>query len=502
MLLGEILTIGREQCPDKVAMYFKDRSWTYAELEEQTNQVARGLQRLGIKKGDRVGLVHLNSPYFIISYFAVVKLGAIVVPVNVMFKGDEITYLMNDARAAAMIVGANFEPLVNAIKPGLNTVKNVVLVDVDAPAADPAYISFAGQMTGDTAVPETEPVTEDDIAVFLYTSGTTGHPKGAMLTHRNLVSNAAATAEATNTTEKDNTLCMLPMFHSLAWTCCVVLQLLTRGTVTIMESFVPQAALSTMVERKTTIIAAVPTMYAVLLQVAGVNPADFAHVRFAYSGGASLPVEVLNKFTEKYGIKILEGYGLSECSPVCSVNPYNGVRKPGSIGVAIPGVEIKIVDENDGEMPRGKPGELIVKGPNVMKGYFNLPEATAETLRNGWCHTGDIAYMDDEGYIFIVDRKKDLILVGGLNVYPREVEEILYTNPKVAEAAVIGVPDELRGEAVKAVIALKSGESATEREIIRFLQEKLANFKLPKVVEFVEALPKTSTGKILKRALK
>jgi len=502
MLLGEIITRGMEQYPDKTALYFRERTWTYAQLETQTNQVARGLQQLGVKKGDRVGLLHLNSPYFIISYFAIVKLGAIVVPINVMFKGEEITYLMNDARAAAMIVGTNFAPLIKENIPRLTTVKNVVVVDADSPVEDPAFVSFAKLLAGDLAVPETEPITEEDMAVFLYTSGTTGHPKGAMLTHRNLITNAAATAEATETTEKDNTLCVLPMFHSFAWTCCVLLQLYTCGTVTIMESFVPQNKLNTIIQQKTTIIAGVPTMYAVLLQVPQVNPADFAHIRLAYSGGASLPVEVLNRFAEKYGVRILEGYGLSECSPVCTINPYRGARKPGSIGVAIPGVELKIVDDKGAEVFRGEPGELIVKGPNVMKGYYNLPEATAETLRDGWCHTGDIAYMDEEGYIFIVDRKKDLILVGGLNVYPREIEEILYTHPKVAEAAVIGVPDELRGEAVKAVVALKPGETATEREIIKICQEKLANYKLPKFVEFVEALPKTSTGKILKRALK
>lgn len=463
MLLGEIISKGNANYPDKVALGFKDRTWTYAELEERTNQVARGLQQFGIKKGDRVGLLHLNSPYFIISYFAIVKLGAVVVPVNVMFKGEEITYLMNDAQAAAMIVGANFESLIKTVRPGLTTVRNIVLVDTDAPVTDPAFVSFAGMLKGDPAAPETESFTEEDNAVFLYTSGTTGHPKGAMLTHRNLISNAAATAEGTETTEKDNTLCVLPMFHSFAWTVCVMEPLYTCGTITILESFVPQLVLSTIIKEKTSVIAGVSTMYTVLLQVPEIDPADFAHIRLAYSGGASLPVEVLNRINEKYGIKILEGYGLSECSPVCTINPYRGLRKPGSIGVALPGVALKIVDDNGTVVPYGEPGELIVKGPNVMKGYYNLPEASAETIRDGWCHTGDMAYMDEEGYVFIVDRKKDLILVGGLNVYPREIEEVLYTNPKVAEAAVIGVSDDLRGEAVKAFVALKSGEAATER---------------------------------------
>lgn len=504
MLLGEIITQARQESPDKTALLFKGQKWSYAQLDDQVNQVANGLQKEGLKKGDRVGLLMLNSPYFIINYFAIVRLGAIAVPINVMFKGDEIKYLMNDAQASMMIIAPAFLNMVQQVADGLETVKKIMVVDIDYTIEDKGFLSYKKFLAEEsTTKPDLDTTLEDDdVVVFLYTSGTTGHPKGAMLTHTNLYSNAVATAKDTKTTASDNTLCVLPMFHSFAWTVCVMAPLVTKGTITILDSFVPATVLETIIKEKTTVLAFVPTMYAVLLQVPNVNPEDFKHVRVPYSGGAALPVEILQKFKEKYGVPILEGYGLSECSPVATVNPLEGERKPGSIGRAISGVEVKIFDDNDNEVPRNTPGELVVKGPNVMKGYYNLPEASEEALRNGWLHTGDVAYMDEDGYVFIVDRKKDLIIVGGLNVYPREIEEVLYTNSKIAEAAVVGVSDDLRGETVKAFIALKEGETATEREVIKYCQERLANYKLPKMVEFMEALPKTSTGKILKRALK
>ncbi len=503
MTLGDILVKGCREYPERVAFKFRDREWIYGDFEVQTNRVANGLKKLGIGRGDKVGLQMLNSPYFIISYFGIVKLGATVVPLNVMFKGEEVVYQLNDSNAAALITSPMFMPMISQIRERMATVKHVIVEDLDQENTYPGILSLKEMLEGeDDTLNLDYTVTDEDIAVFLYTSGTTGNPKGAMLTHDCLVANADQTRIATDSTGDDITLCVLPMFHSFAWTTCVTLPLLCGGKIIIHENFAPQAFLRTIVEENITIIAAVPTMYSVLLQVPEVNPEHYKKIRLAYSGGAALPVEVLKKFEAKYGIKVLEGYGLSECSPVCTVNPWRGVRKPGSIGIVLPGVECRIIDENGNDLPRNTPGELLFKGRNVMKGYYNLPEATAEALRDGWMHTGDIGYMDDDGYIYIVDRKKDLIIVGGLNVYPREVEEVLYSYPKVAEAAVIGVTNELRGEMVKAFITLKEGETASEREIIKYCQERLANYKLPKEVEFVAALPKTSTGKILKRALK
>ncbi|KNZ69992.1 o-succinylbenzoate--CoA ligase [Thermincola ferriacetica] len=502
MTLGEMITAGAKEFADRPALKFKGRTWPYKELDEQANKVANGLKRLGIGKGDRVGLLMLNSSYFVISYFAIVKLGAIVVPVNVMFKAEELIYQLNDAGVSALITAPLFMPLVTLAQPQIVSLKYIVVQDLEQDYSAVGTVSMQSMLKNESGSLDLDyAVSSDDVAVLLYTSGTTGNPKGAMITHHNMLANAAATKEATASGYPDSTVCVLPMFHSFAWTACVLLPLTYGGLVIILESFSPQTSLRTIVEEKATIFAGVPTMYSVLLQVPNVNPADFAHLRLAYSGGAACPVELSRKFKEKFGIQIFEGYGLSECSPVCTTNPYYGERKPGSIGVPIPGVEVKIVDEKGNEVPRNTPGELCFKGPNVMKGYWNRPEATAEALKDGWMHSGDIGYMDEEGYIFIMDRKKDLVIVGGLNVYPREIEEVLYTNPKVAEAAVVGVADDLRGEIVKAFVVLKEGETATERELIKYCQERLANYKLPKVVEFRDALPKNSTGKILKREL-
>ncbi|MHB9094900.1 MAG: long-chain-fatty-acid--CoA ligase, partial [Eubacteriales bacterium] len=462
MTLGEIIAKGRRGFPEKVAIKFKGREWTYQELDAQTNRVANGLKKLGIGKGDRVGLLMINSPYFVISYFGIAKLGAIVVPINVMFKGGEVAYLLNDSKASVLVTAPMFMPMVGEIHGQLETVKDIIIQDVEQENAFPECLSLAAMLNGESDELNLDySITDDDVAVFLYTSGTTGNPKGAMLTHDNLVGNADQTRVATDSTEDDITLCVLPMFHSFAWTTCVTLPLLCGGKIIVLESFVPQVFLNTIVDERITIIACVPTMYTVLLQVPNVNSADYARIRLAYSGGAALPMEVLKKFEEKYGVKLLEGYGLSECSPVCTVNPWRGVRKPGSIGILIPELECKIIDDSGSEVTPGSPGELLFKGRNVMIGYFNLPEATTEAMKDGWVHTGDIGYMDVEGYFFIVDRKKDLIIVGGLNVYPREIEEVLYTFPKVAEAAAVGAPDALRGEMVKAFIALKQGETAT-----------------------------------------
>ncbi|ADG83530.1 long-chain-fatty-acid--CoA ligase [Thermincola potens] len=502
MTLGEMITAGAKEFADRPALKFKGRTWPYKELDEQANKVANGLKRLGIGKGDRVGLLMLNSSYFVISYFAIVKLGAIVVPVNVMFKAEELIYQLNDAGVSALITAPLFMPLVTQAEPQIASLKYIVVQDLEQDYSAVGTVSMQSMLKNESGSLDLDyAVSSDDVAVLLYTSGTTGNPKGAMITHHNMLANAAATKEATASGYPDSTVCVLPMFHSFAWTACVLLPLTYGGLVIILESFSPQTSLRTIVEEKATIFAGVPTMYSVLLQVPNVNPADFAHLRLAYSGGAACPVELSRKFKEKFGIQIFEGYGLSECSPVCTTNPYYGEWKPGSIGVPIPGVEVKIIDEKGNEVPRNTPGELCFKGPNVMKGYWNRPEATAEALKDGWMHSGDIGYMDEEGYIFIMDRKKDLVIVGGLNVYPREIEEVIYTHPKVAEAAVVGVANDLRGEIVKAFVVLKEGETATERELIKYCQERLANYKLPKVVEFRDALPKNSTGKILKREL-
>lgn len=516
MTLGDILANGRADYPNNVALKTKNQKWTYQEIDAQTNVIAKGLKKLGIGKGDRVSILMPNSPYFVLGYFGIVKLGAVTVPVNVMFKEQEIAHLLNDSGAVALYTVPAFVPLIQSIASELPSLKSIIVVDtIDSPS-DKNTDTFDNQEdskfiiaslreilnSGEEELNLNYEVKDNDTASFLYTSGTTGRPKGAMLTHRNLVYNAYQARLSTELKSLDVALCVLPMFHSFAWTTSVLMPLSAGASVIIMDSFMPQPFLKTVVEEKVTFITAVPTMFTMLLQVPDISPQHFSNVRLAYSGGASLPGEVLKKFNEKLGLKIIEGYGLSECSPVCTANPCNGICKAGSIGKPLQDIECKIIDEDGNQVPVNTPGELLFRGPNIMKGYFNMPEETAKVLKDGWLHTGDIGYMDEEGYLYIVDRKKDLIIAGGLNVYPREIEEVLYSHPKVAEAAVIGMPDPLRGEIIKAFIALKNGESATSREFIKYCQERLANYKLPKVVEFVDSLPKNSTGKILKRALK
>ena len=343
----------------------------------------------------------------------------------------------------------------------------------------------------------------DDVAACLYTSGTTGRPKGALLTHDNLIFDTYSTIEHIQVGPDENYLCVLPLFHSFAQTVCMLLPIISGATITVVGQFRPDTVVKEISDKKVTIFAGVPTMYAAFLGAAKkLKDYDFSSLHLCFSGGAPMPVEVMKTFEQVYGIDIIEGNGPTETSPVAYANPKEGLRKPGSVGIPIPGVEVKIVDDQDVEVPRNEIGEICVCGRNVMKGYLNQPEATAEAIRGGWFHTGDLGKIDTDGYIYIVDRKKDMLIVGGLNVYPREVEEVIYQSPKVAEAAVIGKTDKLRGEVPKAYVVLKEGEEAQPREIILHCKEKLANYKVPKEVEFIEALPRTSTGKIDKKQLR
>ncbi|SKA00440.1 AMP-binding enzyme C-terminal domain-containing protein [Selenihalanaerobacter shriftii] len=340
------------------------------------------------------------------------------------------------------------------------------------------------------------------MAACLYTSGTTGDPKGAMLTHHNLIFDTEATIKHLKVDEEGRYLCVLPMFHAFAETVCMLMPVFLGASIVIMKSFLPERVLKTIQKKNVTFFAAVPTMYAALLNVRNKEEYDLSSLELCLSGGAAMPLKIMEDFEKTFNTIIIEGNGPTETSPVAYVNPIDGIRKPGSVGLPIPEVEAKIVDENDEELPRGEIGEIAVKGANVMKGYFKKPKATEKALRNGWFHTGDLGKMDNDGYISIVDRKKDMINVGGMNVYPREIEEQLYKNPKVLEVAVVATKDELRGEIPKAFIVLREGEEATDREIKMFCMDYFANYKIPKLIEFVDELPKSATGKIDKKVLK
>jgi len=488
--------------PHKPVIIFQGQKIAYQDLYRQVEGLAQGLTELGIKPGDKVGLLLTNSPQFVVSYFAIAAIGAIIIPLNTMFKGEELAYILKDAQAKLLITMESFSKVADELLVKVESLEQIIVYNQ---GEEGKFISFESLIEKEFQKEVQGIIKPEDIAVYLYTSGTTGHPKGAMLSHSNLISNVQSTLEALQVGPEETYLCVLPLFHTLAATICMLMPIYIGSTVTIQEAFTPHGLLRALSDDQVSIFVGVPSIYVVLANIEfSEEQYNLIHLRVCLCGGASLPLEVIKRFEDKYKgrARIIEGYGLSEASPVVCVNPVLGVRKVGSIGLPIPEVEVKILNEEDQELPVNEVGEIVVKGPNVMKGYYNLPEDSTEALKNGWLHTGDLGKTDEDGYVYIVDRKKDMIIVGGLNVYPREVEEVLYAHPAIAEAAVIGYLDSLRGEAVKAVVALKSEHQVKEKELIKYCRDRLAAYKVPRVIEIRDSLPKTSTGKILKRELK
>ncbi|MDR3305165.1 MAG: long-chain fatty acid--CoA ligase [Clostridiales Family XIII bacterium] len=478
---------------DKPVLLFKERRLTYAELDDKVVAFANLLRDKGVARGDKVVLDAGNSPEFLCVYLGVVRNAAVIVPVNPMLTFSEIQFIAADSDAKYIVIQEGILQ-----KLGLTAATLGEALGIEVIVIDEALLEEAGRAARD----DFDLITDDgEISTFLYTSGTTGQPKAAMLTHSNLVTNAWQCSVALETEENDIFMCVLPMFHVFAFTACILLPLFIGGTTDIVEAFQPKVVVGDLIEKDITVFMGVPAMYMVLIE-AGRNDIHFPKLRLAISGGAALPVEVYNQAKENINLPIIEGYGLTESSPGSVFNPPSGVQKPGSIGLPLPEVTLIIGGENDEELPAGEVGELLMRGPHIMAGYYKRPADTDETLRNGWLHTGDLAKKDEDGYVYIVDRKKDMIIVAGLNVYPREVEEALYKHPKIKDAAVIGVPDKLRGETVVAYIVLKDGEEAHHKEILRWLKERLAAYKLPRRIEIREDLPRNSTGKILKRLLR
>ncbi|MEY2194699.1 long-chain-fatty-acid--CoA ligase [Neobacillus sp. BF23-41] len=494
--LNENLKNSAARFPSNIAYTFLNQSKTYAELDKVVDCVAAGLAAQGIRKGDKVALLLGNCPEFVIAFYGILRAGAVVVPINPTYTSGEISYILSNSHARAVITHSSLDSTISPLREQLEHLTMVIYTD-----------SIKSEWTWESLLQKTNDIfvspciDEDDLAVILYTSGTTGKPKGAMLSHRNLASNVESLSRLTEFTEEDRLITVLPMFHVFSMTVCINMPIACGGTIVIVPKFSPAEVVNTIRREKATLFAGVPTMFNFMLQLPEQTAADFSSIRACFSGGASIPVELLHKFEEKYNVRIIEGYGLSETAPVTAFNPLRGTRKPGSVGIDIPDVKNKVVDPDGIEVPRGEVGELIVKGPNVMMGYLGMPEATFSALKDGWFYTGDLARMDEEGYIYIVDRKKDMILVGGYNVYPREVEEVLYQHPAIVEAAVIGITDNEYGEIVKAFV-VTNNESITIDNILHFCQDKLAKYKLPKQVEFMKELPKNSTGKILRRALR
>ena len=494
--LGTILQASARQRPDHVALKLNDFKLTYAQLDRAARGVARGLREKGLQPGDKVALMIPNVPEFTIGYFGILYAGCTVVPLNVLLSAPEVTYHLQDSEARLLVAHPFFaEP---ARKGASDAGVPLVISSGDANAAESLVAMAQG------APIELVHATEaTDTAVILYTSGTTGKPKGAELTHSNLFLNCAFVVPRLVPQGPEGVaLATLPLFHSFGQTCIQNATIAMGGTFTLLPRFGPEEALEIVQRDKVTLFAGVPTMYFALLNHPGADKYDFSSVRFSMTGGAAMPVEVMRAFEEKYPVKILEGFGLSETSPVASFNVLDKPRVPGSIGYPVWGVEMAIFDDNDVALPDGEPGEIVIRGHNIMKGYWKRPDATKEALRSGWFHSGDIGVRAPEGYYTIVDRKKDMIIRGGFNVYPREIEEVLYGHPAIVEAAVVGLPHESHGEEVKAVVALRPGAQATAEEIIGWCKERLAAYKYPRVVEFREALPKGPTGEILKRELR
>jgi long-chain acyl-CoA synthetase len=524
--LANLLEDSARRYPDRVAVVLGDTRLTYAQVDGAANQVANLLASRGIEPGDKVALSCPNLPYFPIVYYGILKAGATVVPLNVLLKGREVAYHLDDSDAKAYFCfqGTPELPIGQEGYAGFGRAegcRDFFLITADPAAASPIEgAETLGQaLAGQSPAFDTVAVDDDDTAVILYTSGTTGQPKGAELRHRNMRDNALAGKDlfAADPERPDTYLCVLPLFHSFGQTVIMNGGFAFGGTVVLLPRFEALPALGLMAKEKVTFFAGVPTMYWGLLGALdqgkaelGVDVEDLArNLRVAAAGGSALPVEVHKDFQAKFGVTILEGYGLSETSPVASFSPSGEPVRPGSIGTPIPGVEMALLqpgtwDEVPGELEAdGKTavGEIAIKGHNIMKGYYGRPDATAEAIRDGWFRSGDLGRRDADGWYYIVDRSKDMIIRGGYNVYPREVEEVLMTHPDVSLAAVIGVPDESHGEEVKAVVIRNEGATITEDELVAWGKEQMAGYKYPRIVEFVDTMPMTATGKILKREL-
>jgi long-chain acyl-CoA synthetase len=502
--LAFLLEQSARRFPTKTAIILDEHRLSYAELNGAANKIANALADLGVERGDKVALMLPNTPHFPIAYYGVLKLGATAVPLNVLFKQNEILYHLEDSDAIALIVWEGFLGEAAEAFRRSDICRTLIVVQapgVDLPLPDGA-VTFGSLLGQHPHVFDTLQTMPDDTAVILYTSGTTGRPKGAELTHANMFFNAMISAERVIRAQPDDiALCALPLFHSFGQTCVMNVSVYAGSTITMLPRFEPVKAMELIQRDKVTIFSGVPTMYFYLLNHPQAENFDLSSLRRCVSGGSSMPVEVMHAFNKKYNVTILEGYGLSETSPVASFNQLDREPKPGSIGTPIWGVEMRCVNPEGQVVPVGDLGEIVIRGHNVMKGYYKRPEATAEAIRRGWFYSGDLARVDEDGFFFIVDRVKDMVIRGGFNVYPREIEEVLYAHPAIAEAAVIGVPDPALGEEIKAVVAFKPGQSATDQEIIDYCKERLAAYKYPRSVEIRDTLPKTATGKILKREL-
>lgn len=494
-LLWDVFVTSAQKDPGKTFIYFFNEEWTYESTVQKANEWAAHLESMEIGAGDVVALMLPNSPQFIIWMLACWKLGVAATPVNPMFKNNEIVYQLKNSGAKLIVIDEeNYPELTkdsSEIPSGLQVIK-----------ISGGYNFSIHRLTGNTILHGKANAVFEDIALIIYTSGTTGYSKGVMLSHHNVISNAKQITSVLEIDTNDRAMLILPLFHVNGIIITVITPMLNGSSIVLRSRFVLEDFLPVVEHFRPTYFSAVPTIYARLAELANVEEYNINSLKLGICGAAPMPLEVFQKFEQVWGVKIIEGYGLSEGTCVSTFNPKTGLRKVGSVGIALHGQQVRIVDNSASPLEPGLIGEIAIKGSNVMQGYLGNPAASAEVIKDGWLLTGDLGYQDEDGYFHIVDRKKEMIIRGGENIYPKEIENILYTNPKVFEVAVIGVPDAVYGEQIMACIVLRAGNEATEQEIIDFCQQRLAKYKLPKYVRFLPEIPKNSVQKLSKKELK
>jgi long-chain acyl-CoA synthetase len=499
--IPELFRAAAARHPDATLVMTPEADLSFAEVDRASDGIAAGLASAGVQPGDRIGLYCPNVPEFVEAYLGIVKAGAVVVPVNLLIQPSEIAYVLNDAAVRAVIYHAALADKVRAARPEVAVAERWIALGgepVDANDLLLADMSRSGDLPSGVALRP-----EQDLAAILYTSGTTGQPKGAMLSHRNLVSNTRSVVAALGLKPgQDRLLVVLPMFHSFAATVGMLTPALHGLALVPTARFDPLLVTANIAATQATVFLGVPSMYNLIERLDDENVARWGSVRMGVAGGAAMPVELLRRFEDRFGFPVLEGDGPTECSPVTSVNPPEGARKPGSVGLPVPDVEIEIFDDDGRPLPRGETGEICVRGPNVMQGYWQRPDATAEVMFGHWLRTGDLGYLDQDGYVFMVDRKKDLVIVNGMNVYPRMVEEVLYRHIGVQEVAVVGEPHPSHGEIVVAYLVPREGQVLEDKELRAFCREHLGPHQRPRRFVVRDGLPKNATGKILKRELR
>ncbi|HEX7313651.1 MAG TPA: long-chain fatty acid--CoA ligase [Pyrinomonadaceae bacterium] len=495
--LRELLEVRAADAPEKVFLFSEadGRRYTYREFDAAVNRAANLLSARGVGKGDVVSLLFPNSAEYVIAYFACFKLGALAGPVNSLLKTEEMAYVVGNSETKLFLYNTQFEAQVSELKGEVKTLREALVFDDERAATEGMSDEPGAWGAGER--------TRDDEAIIIYTSGTTGKPKGCLLTHGNLLANARQIVEWLGFTEEDRLLTVMPLFHMNAVSVTTVSALYAGGSTVTCERFSASRFWQIISEYRATSFGSVATMLSMLLKTYPDGVPEGLHteqLRFAMCGSAPVPAEVMRRFEETFNCLVVEGYGLSESTCRSTFNPPDRRRRPGSCGIPI-GNEMRVVDDDDNELPEGEAGEIVMRGANVFKGYFKNDEATARAFRGGWFHTGDVGYRDAEGFYHIIDRKSDMVIRGGENIYPREIDEVLYKHPAVAEAAAFGVPDPLYGEDVAAFVVLREGHAVTGEEVAAYCREHLADYKCPKTVRVVAALPKGPTGKVLKREL-